>query len=383
MTILAIEINDVGLRAACLDASGAPAPLGPPSPGYALLGRSRQGTGSLVLGEPARGAARLDPRFVSHRHWDRMSLEPVGRPFPAALRQADLVHAHLAAYWAGLQDALADPSPAASVLLAVPGGWSSEQLGLLLGVARSVGMPVTGMVDAGLVATERLANPEAGGLRGPATGRTLHVDVLLHRAVLTLLETAGPTRRRLDVAEIDGAGRLAFERRWVESIARRFVRETRFDPLYRADSEQALHDRLPDCNARLAAHPESAQGARAVLALDAERSIEVEREAIVSAGCEPIESIAGAAADLAGGGPLTPALSARAARLLGLGAALAAACGSSPLALPDGAAAAGALRHRSDIESPGERLPLVVELPVVPARVAAGTAAGALTGAHV
>jgi hypothetical protein len=38
---------------------------------------------------------------------------------------------------------------------------------------------------------------------------------------------------------------------WKKSVAKEFVKETRFDPLYEAASEQELHDRLPDIIGRL------------------------------------------------------------------------------------------------------------------------------------
>ena len=89
MTTLAIEISDIGLEAAC--ESG---PIGMPSPGYAHLDG-----GELVTGEAARAAARLEPRFVNHKYWDQLDLRSVGRPFPRALRHADVAHAHLTQYF--------------------------------------------------------------------------------------------------------------------------------------------------------------------------------------------------------------------------------------------------------------------------------------------
>lgn len=377
---LAIEINDAGLRA-----STAAGPAGSPSPGYAHLdGRA------IVTGEAARRVARLEPRHVSHRHWDLMSLASVGRPFPAALRQADLVHAHLASYRSDLEAALGSPLAGAPVLLVVPASYSSAQLALLVGVARAVEVPVAGVVDAPLAAVDWALAANGGALAASdgalaASGgagreeRTLHVDVLLHRAVLTLIEPgsaalARGTRRRTGTAQVEGAGLLAVHRHCAERLARRFVRETRFDPLHRAESEQTLYDRLPEWTREVAEH------GGAVATLDARHSIEITAGDLLAAAAEPNQAIARAAASLAGGVSVDLAISGRAARLPGLAARLAEVCGREPIRLADDAATAGALRHRDAIESPGGVMRLIIELPL---EASAGSVPSPSSPSHV
>ncbi len=345
MSAIAIEINDAGLRA-----SGPRGAVGAASPGYALLERR-----TLLTGEPARAAARLKPRFVSHHHWQRMSLETVGRPFPGGLRNADLVHAHLSDYWSELRSAL-DAAPAGMpVLLVIPPSYGSEQTGLLLGIARSCEMPVVGLVDAAVAAVAGRTAADAG------EGAPLHVDVELHRATVTRIETSTSIRRRLVEVVVD-AGRLAFERRWADHLAQRFVRETRFDPLHRGDSEQQLFDRLPAWTRALA------DAGAAHLELG-EHTIEVAAEELHRAAAGPIESIVRVAASLvesAAPRNAVPAIfvSGRAAALPGLAGRLGEELGAPPVLLPDGAAASGALARRESIEAPGSALPLVLELPL-------------------
>lgn len=340
MPTIALDIHDLGLQA--MAESGA---LGEPSPGYALLDR-----GDIVVGEAARAASRLKPRFVSDRHWDRMDMEGVGRPFPRALGHADLVYAHLARYWGELEAAIDLPLAQISVLLAVPGSYSLDQLSLLLGIARSCDMPITGLVDAAIAAV--------GDAEGEA--RTLHVDVRLHRAVLSLVER-GARCRRTRVESVPGAGFLDVQRAWVRRIADGFVRATRFDPLHRGASEQALYNRLPELRHAIAA------GGRGTLTLEARGeplSIEITASELAEAAGTQIEAVATAAANVAADGELTVALSAQAAGLPGLATRLAAVAGSDPLLLPGGAATRGALRHRDRIEAPGHELPLVLDLPL-------------------
>jgi hypothetical protein len=74
--------------------------------------------------------------------------------------------------------------------------------------------------------------------------RLLHLDIHLHRFVLTELER-GARLRRTRVRQLTQAGHLALRETWVEAIADTFIRTTRFDPMYSAVSEQLLHERLP------------------------------------------------------------------------------------------------------------------------------------------
>ena len=50
-----------------------------------------------------------------------------------------------------------------------------HQVGLLLGIARRIGIPVAGVVDAAVAACARLA----------ARASVMHLDVQLHQSVLT------------------------------------------------------------------------------------------------------------------------------------------------------------------------------------------------------
>ena len=64
------------------------------------------------------------------------------------------------------------------VLLALPGSYSHDQLGLILGIARACGLPVRGLVDAAVAAS---------ATRGATGERRIHLDLELHRAVVTEL----------------------------------------------------------------------------------------------------------------------------------------------------------------------------------------------------
>ncbi|MDH3588532.1 MAG: FHA domain-containing protein, partial [Gammaproteobacteria bacterium] len=146
-----------------------------------------------------------------------------------AATYADLGYHHLREVWSQLSDS------ADRVILVVPGDYSREQLSLLLGIARECEMPVSGLVDQAVVAAEQ-----------PAPGRQLfHLDLMSQRAVLTGL-VQGSRLRRDNVSSVDQAGSDNFYDAWANAIGDAFVRNTRFDPMHAAESEQRLYDRLPD-----------------------------------------------------------------------------------------------------------------------------------------
>jgi hypothetical protein len=214
---LAIEINDSSLVVA--DASSVLAV----EPGYALAER-----GELITGAAAYGQARLKPRQVSNRYWANLSLEPGSAGIDGAANAAELAFAQLRALWKRF-DAGAD-----SAIFVVPGHYSREQLGLLLGLAEECDMRVAALVDAAVAASAR-----------PYPGRQLvYVDAGLHRVSVTPLaqtdEAVAEPEHGFDAAGLASATDLIA--RW---IAEAFVMATRFDPFHRADSEQALYDRLP------------------------------------------------------------------------------------------------------------------------------------------
>jgi hypothetical protein len=145
------------------------------SPGVALLA-----AGGPVVGETAAASLRLQPVLAADRFWSDPSQDAVAGPAGLAASHADLVHAHLGAVW----KAVAEPGDAA--VFAVPGSMRPHQLGLVLGIARSLSIPVAGTVDAAVAACADLE----------ARAVVMHLDVQLHQAVLTELAGQRLLRRR-------------------------------------------------------------------------------------------------------------------------------------------------------------------------------------------
>jgi hypothetical protein len=216
VSVLAIDINDAGIAVA--DATGV---LGV-EPGFAVVDRGR-----IVTGVEALALARLRPRQASNRFWSALSLEPgsAGADLPSA---AEFAHAQLAAIWQKAGHARAD------VLLVVPAGYRSEQLGLLLGLAQECGMPVRALVDVAA----------AAGHRPYPDSQLVYLDAGLYRVTATVLEQGADVSVRAEHALLQ-SGLMGLMDAFARRIADAFVRATRFNPFRHGETEQALYDRLP------------------------------------------------------------------------------------------------------------------------------------------
>lgn len=339
-TTIAIELNDVGLHAA--SELGL---VGNPSPGYALLHGK-----DLWVGSEAQASSRLRPRWVDNRFWDRLNTDAMPRPFPRNLSRADVAHSHLEQVWSEIQTELGISAEASSVILTVPGSFSVEQLGLILGIARATGIPVSGMVDAAVASV-------APTVTGP---RVLHLDVALHKWIWTELRHDDELARQ-QVEIIDDSGLAKVWDAWARRIAEMLVRQTRFDPFHHGRAEQALYDHLPDWLETL-----TREGS-VLVTLGSEgknRSIELNHADVSRVTGDLVAPVIELARLLVGsGGPTEISLSARAAAVPGLVDELARLIETGIVELDGGAAVLGTLEFRQQIESPGSDLPFVVRLP--------------------
>jgi hypothetical protein len=214
---LAIEINDAGIAVA--DSSG----LLAIEPGYAVVERDR-----ILTGREAVAKARLKPRQSSNRFWNALSTEPGSAGSEIANSAAELAFTQLDGLWkrhgAGATDAV----------LVVPGQYRGEQLGLVLGLAHECGIPVRALLDTAAAASVR---PYPGH-------QLLYVDAALYRVTVTLVEQGDEAVVQSEQSLIT-TGLASLNEAFARRVAETFVRATRFDPLHRAETEQALYDRLP------------------------------------------------------------------------------------------------------------------------------------------
>lgn len=333
MTLLAAHINDAGITV--LDSER----ILYREPGFALLEENR-----LVTGSEAFAHARLNPRRIQNRFWMELGTEPLPDRRFRHLSAADLVSRQLEDIWQRISHA------GDSLLLAVPAYTSTDKLALLLGIASEIGVPVAGMVDAAVAATRREYRAAV----------PVHVDLGLH--VTTLTRLAQPGRVQVErQSVVDASGLLALRDAWLRVIADAFVRQSRFDPLHTAATEQLLQDRLTGWLAQ------AASGDTVELEVEYRNithKAEIESISLMSAAAPVYQRIVGQLRAVYRAEE-TPAiqLTDRAARMPGLAEALKARVGGEVFLLEPGATSRGLLARCGDMQSASGGVSLVRQLP--------------------
>lgn len=330
MTTLAIELNDASIAVARSDR------LLATEPGCAI-----QTGDDIAFGDAALRSSRLRPRDANDRYWADLSLGPLARPLSNAKSAADLAHAQLLQLWKRFGEASDE------VLLAVPGSFDREQLGLLLGIAGACEMPVAGLVDAAVAACSR---PYPGW-------DCIHIEAQLHGFGLTRIGHAQRGGVDEAVAEafetVNQTGLTQLHERWARRIAAVFVAQTRFDPLSDGRTEQRLFDALPGWLEAFGSLP----FANVEFDLDrATKSIRLARRDIVAEAADVYDRLADrvTAARRPGRG-LTVRLGSVLAGLPGAKERLGQIAGVRVVELAAGAGALGALACANDIRStPGQ-----------------------------
>jgi hypothetical protein len=342
--LIAVELNDAGIVVARASADGAARIEGEPSPGFAQLQ-----DGKVLLGEEAALRYRIAPLHAQNRFWQALGLEPLPWTARGIATAADLAHAHLSTV---LASAVTDG--AGELVLAVPPGYTREQLGLLVGIANECGGVVRGLVDLGLAACST----------EPPVPHLLHLDLQLHQAMATLVDAvrAESVLRRSRYELLPGAGTLAFQQAIAAIIATTFVRETRFDPLHEASTEQRLYDRLPgwlDALTRADQVPVEIEFGTMSNRITLERAQVV--QAVETLGGDVLRLVQAARP---AGTPLRVCVSPRVAAVPGLVDRLKTLRDCTIVLLPTGAAALGALQAAAHIVRPPEAIALVHRLPL-------------------
>jgi hypothetical protein len=211
-----IELNDAAIR---IGINGEHVHT---SVGYAVLDQQH-----LMVGTEAQQKAKLFPRWTNNRFWNQLGTDSISNATSNIRHHADLALAHL--------DAINALLTADAVVIGVPAFFDKAQLGLLLGLCKEAGIPVTSLVDLSVLS---VANQ-------PSHPNALFLDVGLHRVTLTSLRTDGAIRQTGHQTLLD-MGLATFWDRWASLIAEQFIQSSRFDPMHEAASEQQLFNQLPE-----------------------------------------------------------------------------------------------------------------------------------------
>ncbi|MBW2320598.1 MAG: hypothetical protein JRF31_07070, partial [Deltaproteobacteria bacterium] len=193
------------------------------SPGFAIPEKKR-----LLVGNNAASKAHLFPLQVINRFWDQLNTEPLKQKHRHAQNHAEIACAHLSHIWEHIK------IHGNEMIIAVPDDYNREQLGLILGMARELSIPVNGFVSLPIVPVNGFVSlPIAASFHPFPDAMLLHLDIHLHRFEMVYLRQDEQLTRENSVT-VQEINLEHLYRGWVESIAEEFVRSTRFDPLHQA-----------------------------------------------------------------------------------------------------------------------------------------------------
>jgi hypothetical protein len=187
----------------------------------------------------------------------------------------------------------------------------------------------------------------------------VHLDVHLHRAVLTVIRV-GEQLACDTVHEEQRVGLVRLYDSWAKTIAKRFVRETRFDPMLDAATEQVLY-------VQLHSHVRELSGERttsvAISSGGRRHAIELDRDDLVGTASAAYSTLKELVDGLSGDTEATLLLSDRAAGLPGLARVFDNEDHLDVVTLHPAAAGSAALAHVREIGVDGPELPYVTSLP--------------------
>ena len=308
-------------------------------PGMALLEGNQ-----LVVGESAFRQARINPRRVQHRFWSSLSTAALTDRHFEHLSAADLVSQQLEEIWRRCAQS------GDTMIVAAPAYLDKNRLGLLLGIAGELGIPIVAMVDDAVGATRREYTDAV----------PVHIDIGLHTTSLSRLAQDG--QALVEKTELlEDCGLVELHDAWRNALAEAFVKESRFDPLHTAATEQMLADGLADWLRQAATQPavmmELQHG-------DMQHRAQIESLQLVGAVAPFYQRIASQLRALFRAGE-TPALQVTdtVAQLPGLTEMLKARVGGEIFSLEAGAAARGALARIRETEAASGAVSLRRQLP--------------------
>ena len=212
MTLALLHINDHRLRLAAEN-------------GETLIetGFSHSDHQGLVSGSAAYETAWTKPHLSNNRFWHELNQKPLARKLKYARHHADMAYAQLCKMLSSIS------SP--QLLLSVPASLDNEQLSVLLGLIKAVPAEICGVIDGALLA----AQPE----------HKLFLEIQLHQAVLTQLETAGENQQISTHKKIPKLGVSAIYREVALHVSEKLIEANRYDPLYLPTSQQQLYNIIP------------------------------------------------------------------------------------------------------------------------------------------
>ena len=181
---------------------------------------------SIHVGEQAEAQAHLRPRECSRLFWSRLSKNSDTKH---SISNAEIALHHLKYLWDLIK------LEGHEVVLITPVTLGKRELGLLLGICKKLSINVTGIVaNAVLTIQNPLKNCKA-----------VYLDLQQQQLALTEV-IQNETRISLNLpGHTINYGLQRFINNNAKRIAKKFISDTRFDPLHLANDEQQFFDKLP------------------------------------------------------------------------------------------------------------------------------------------
>ncbi len=205
------------------------------SPGFVYYDGTR-----YICGRQAQIRSRVYPRYVTDQCWDQLSLRLSDLNVPGkAPRYSELAYRHLRMIWKHIQTG----GPVGKVVFALPGNYlvgengDDEKIGLILGIAQDLNIPLAGIVDmacASLAAEIKPIGLETG------TTTVFHIDVHARSTFFSIMQLK-PLLKRVRLATAP----FGFHHIFAElnpKLANSFLSQTAFDVTHDAKTEQQFYN---------------------------------------------------------------------------------------------------------------------------------------------
>ncbi|MDO8544895.1 MAG: hypothetical protein Q7S40_30995 [Opitutaceae bacterium] len=341
MATIGIELSDAGfVTAACAGSDPRLVDVVDQIGSAEWPGYCYQDGAKLLFGRAGEDNWFVHPRRVVHTFWSRLAHEPSplqGGTKPPSF--SELGFFFLREFVSRLN---ASAGPYEQIVFAIPGaylkdaGTAEEKIGLLLGMAGELKLPLAGMID---LACAALCDPRANGFN-PALPVVV-LDLHLEGTDLTLLTTDGRLERK-DFIHLPQWGYAHLLKQLTGTMGNRFLRQTTFDILEDGRIEQTFFRQTKEFFVseppEFRFHINTATRGYEMIAK--REQIASDAQSFVGGLVQALQSFIKNSPHASE--PCTIAITDRAAHLPGLEARLRAAGYSRLMRLPRGAAAAGA-----------------------------------------
>jgi hypothetical protein len=175
---------------------------------------------------------------IYRHYWCELGEEPLSHATPNFRHNGDLAYKHL-------EGILARIGMPTQVIISVPSYYNDSQLSLLLGICKALRLPIRSFVD---------SNVAALACEG-APSEYLLVDIKKDESSVSQITiTDNVTRKK--VSTIPNVGTEKIYANCSGIIAKKFLEQTRYDPLHEIASEHSLIKNLPSWLTKLYARKE-------------------------------------------------------------------------------------------------------------------------------